>query len=109
MKSFGLIVLFFFGDINAVKSIGNDIEKNFDSIDKINIAPHDIRRVLFNLYTNAFYTSYGRSRSAVNARLNESFGQEQKIRNFISYQPTVSVSTKNEGNRVVKSPKLKKL
>ncbi|HXR83345.1 MAG TPA: ATP-binding protein, partial [Hanamia sp.] len=38
-----------------------------------------------NLFNNAFY--------AVNARLNESFGQEQKTRNPELYKPTVSVAT----------------
>jgi signal transduction histidine kinase len=62
------------------------IETDFDkSIGKINIIPQDIGRVLLNLFNNAFY--------AVNARLNESFGQEQKTSNPVSYNPTVSVGT----------------
>ncbi|HEY5370572.1 MAG TPA: ATP-binding protein [Hanamia sp.] len=67
---------------------------NFDTgIGKINIIPQDIGRVLLNLYNNAFY--------AVNARLNESFGQEQKSQNLSSYEPTVSVTTKKSVNHVI--------
>ena len=55
-----------------------------ENIGKINIIPQDIGRVLLNLYNNAFY--------AVN---------EQKNGNLISYEPTVSVSTKKSGNSVL--------
>jgi signal transduction histidine kinase len=48
------------------------------------VVPQDIGRVLLNLINNAFY--------AVN---------EQKIKNPISYQPTVSVSTKKSENSVL--------
>jgi len=67
-------------DFNAIMKTDFD-----ETIGKINIIPQDIGRVLLNLYNNAFY--------AVNARLNESFGQEQKNRNLISYEPTVTVRT----------------
>ncbi len=67
------------------KSFNSDIETDFDeSIDKINIIPQDIGRVLLNLFNNAFY--------AVN---------EQKSQNLISYEPTVSVATKKSGNSVL--------
>ncbi len=60
------------------------MKTDFDeTIGKINIIPQDIGRVLLNLYNNAFY--------AVN---------EQKSRNLISYEPTVWVTTKKEGDRV---------
>jgi ligand-binding sensor domain-containing protein/signal transduction histidine kinase len=76
------------------KSFNADLETDFNgSIGKINIIPQDIGRVLLNLFNNAFY--------AVNARLNESFGQEQKNRNLVSYTPKVSVSTKKNDNHVV--------
>jgi len=87
------------------------MKTDFDeSIGKINIIPQDIGRVLLNLYNNAFYACTERSRSVVNPRLNparkihsggESFGQEQKSKNLISYEPTVSVSTKKSGNSVL--------
>ncbi len=59
------------------KSFNATMKTDFDnSIGKINIIPQDIGRVLLNLFNNAFY--------AVN---------EQKSKNPISYQPTVTVRT----------------
>ena len=76
------------------KSFNAELKTDFDpTIGKINIIPQDIGRVLLNLFNNAFY--------AVNARLNESFGQEQKSRNLNSYNPTVSVTTRKCENRVI--------
>jgi len=83
------------------KSFNADMETEFDgSIGKINIIPQDIGRVLLNLFNNAFYACTERSRSAVNARLNESFGHEQKSTNLSEYKPTVSVSTKKIDKQV---------
>jgi len=66
------------------KNFNATFETHFDqSIGKINILPQDIGRVLLNLFNNAFY--------AVN---------EQKSKNHISYEPTVSVSTKKIDNKV---------
>jgi two-component system, NtrC family, sensor kinase len=58
------------------------------SIGNINIIPQDIGRVILNLITNAFYA------------VNESFKQAQPNNN---YEPTVSVATKKEGNKVLVS------
>jgi signal transduction histidine kinase len=67
------------------KSFYAKMETDFDnSIGKINIIPQDIGRVLLNLYNNAFY--------AVN---------QQKSNNLISYEPTVSVTTKKSENHVL--------
>ncbi len=67
------------------KDFNVDYKTNFDkSIDKINIVPQDIGRVLLNLYNNAFY--------AVN---------EKKKLNIEGYEPTVSVATKKMGNVVL--------
>ena len=67
------------------KSFNATMRTDFDeSIGKINIIPQDIGRVLLNLFNNAFY--------AVN---------EQKSKNLISYEPTVSVTTKKSGNSVL--------
>ena len=67
------------------KSFNADFKTDFDeSVGKINIVPQDIGRVLLNLFNNAFY--------AVN---------QQKSKNLISYQPTVSVATKKSGNSVL--------
>ncbi|MEJ7674829.1 MAG: ATP-binding protein [Chitinophagaceae bacterium] len=54
-----------------------------DSMDKINIIPQDIGRVVLNLLTNAFY--------AVN---------EKKKQQPDAYEPTVSISTKKGSGKV---------
>src|SRR5665213_3010012 len=67
------------------KNFNAEIITDFDNaIGSINIIPQDIGRVLLNLYNNAFY--------AVN---------EQKSRNSISYEPTISVTTKKSDNHVL--------
>ena len=74
------------------KSFNATMKTDFDeSIGKINIIPQDIGRVLLNLYNNAFYACTERSRSAVNEQINQ---------DIISYEPTVSVTTKKSGNSV---------
>ena len=74
-------------DFNATMNTDFD-----ETIGKINIIPQDIGRVLLNLYNNAFYACTERSRSTVN---------EQKNKNLISYEPTVSVTTKKSENHVI--------
>ena len=67
------------------KTFNATMKTDFDnSIGKINIIPQDIGRVLLNLYNNAFY--------AVN---------EQISKNLISYEPTVSVTTKKSESHVI--------
>ena len=59
-------------------------ETDFDpSIEKINIVPQDIGRVLLNLINNAFY--------AVN---------EKQKQNLNGYEPTVTVATAKRDGRV---------
>jgi len=71
------------------KSFNATMETNFDeNIDKINIVPQDIGRVILNLITNAFYV--------VN---------ERKKLNQKGYEPTVILSTKKTGNQVLISVK----
>jgi signal transduction histidine kinase/ligand-binding sensor domain-containing protein len=74
------------------KSFNAIMQTNFDeSIDKINIVPQDIGRVLLNLFNNAFYS------------VNEKKGPlppEGGKKNPQEYQPTVSVSTNRIGDRV---------
>ena len=66
------------------KRFNAEIKTDFDpSIGKINVVSQDIGRVLLNLINNAFY--------AVN---------EQKIKNPVSYEPIVSVTTKKSENSV---------
>jgi signal transduction histidine kinase len=64
------------------KSFNATIETDFDNnIDKINVIPQDIGRVILNLITNAFYAV-----------------TEKKKLNIENYEPTVSVSTKKLNN-----------
>ncbi len=75
------------------KNFNAELQTDFDeTVGKINIIGQDIGRVLLNLYNNAFYACAERSRSAVN---------QQKSENSISYEPTVSLSTKKSGNSVL--------
>ena len=74
------------------KAFNAIIDTHFDdSIGKINIVPQDIGRVLLNLLNNAFY--------AVNEK------KKAPALKGENYEATVSVSTKNEGDKVVISVK----
>jgi signal transduction histidine kinase len=65
------------------------MKTDFDpAIDKINIISQDIGRVLLNLYNNAFYAV-----------------TEKKKQQLEGYEPTVSVSTKRVGDKVLISVK----
>jgi two-component system NtrC family sensor kinase len=71
------------------KSFNAKFETVFDNnIEKINVVPQDIGRVVLNLINNAFY--------AVN---------EKAKQNISGYEPTVMVSTKNENGKVIISVK----
>jgi signal transduction histidine kinase len=71
------------------KSFNAKFETDFDAtLSKINVVPQDIGRVILNLINNAFY--------AVSERLK---AEGEKL------EPTVSVSTKKEGNKVLISVK----
>jgi signal transduction histidine kinase len=60
------------------------METDFDkSIGNINIIPQDMGRVLLNLYNNAFYAVGEKKKSAI-----------------VSYEPTVSVTTKKTDKKV---------
>lgn len=73
------------------KSFNAKFETHFDeSIEKVEMVPQDIGRVILNLITNAFY--------AVNERL-------RQAQPASGYEPTVTVSTKKEGNKVLISVK----
>jgi signal transduction histidine kinase len=66
-------------------SFNATMQTDFDqSLEKINIIPQDIGRVLLNLFTNAFY--------AVN---------EKKKAQPNGYEPTIAVSTKKEIDKVI--------
>jgi signal transduction histidine kinase len=75
------------------KNFNAEMKTDFDeSIGNINIIPQDIGRVFLNLYNNAFY--------AVNEK-NLAVNQEG-FKNLLglNYEPTVSISTKKNGNKV---------
>ena len=66
------------------KSFNATFKTDLDpSLEKINIIPQDIGRVILNLLTNAFYV--------VN---------EKRKLNIPGYEPTVTVSTKKNGNKI---------
>ena len=74
------------------KSFNATMKTDFDeSVGDISIVPQDIGRVILNLITNAFYVVNEK------ATLRQAQGD--------SYEPTVSVSTKKEGNKVLVSVK----
>ena len=54
-----------------------------ENIGKINIIPQDMGRVILNLITNAFYAV-----------------TEKNLQNVVSYEPTVTVSTKKINNKI---------
>ena len=71
------------------KSFNATMKTDFDkTIGNINIIPQDIGRVILNLITNAFYVV-----------------DEKKKSGLDGYEPTVSVTTKKEGDRVFVSVK----
>ena len=76
------------------KTFNAEMKTDFDeSIGPINVVPQDIGRVILNLINNAFY--------AVNEKSKDPLTTEGGT----AYQPTVSVSTKKEGNKVLISVK----
>ena len=67
------------------KSFNATMITDYDAaIGNINVIPQDMGRVILNLITNAFYVV-----------------AEKKKENSEGYEPTVSVSTKNEGNNIL--------
>ncbi|HRX92606.1 MAG TPA: ATP-binding protein, partial [Chitinophagaceae bacterium] len=76
------------------KSFNAKFETHFEeNIEKLNIVPQDIGRVILNLINNAFY--------AVNEKLNA----KRLTQNAESYEPTVVVSTKKDDEKVIISVK----
>ena len=78
------------------KSFNATLKTKYDeSIGNINIIPQDIGRVMLNLINNAFY--------AVNEKQKaESLKLEAESK---TYEPTVSVNTKKEGDKIIISVK----
>jgi two-component system NtrC family sensor kinase len=78
------------------KSFNATIQTDFDeAIEKINVVPQDIGRVLLNLYNNAFYAVAEKKNAPRSSRLVWT-GSEGEV----TYEPTVSVSTKKINNKV---------
>lgn len=76
------------------KSFNSAMHTEFDnSLEKINVIPQDIGRVILNLITNAFYACSEQSKRA------------SADRSVSAYQPLVTVSTKKEGDKVLISVK----
>jgi two-component system, NtrC family, sensor kinase len=73
-----------------------DYKTDFDpNLPKINVVPQDIGRVLLNLINNAFYAVYEKSKMVVvetQGRASQQTSSPDK--------PTVTVSTKNLGDRI---------
>ena len=77
---------------------------------KINVVPQDIGRVILNLITNAFYACTERSRSAANEKSTSANSSNEALAKLAAsgdskYEPTVSVSTKKNGDQVLISVK----
>ncbi|MEP6617638.1 MAG: ATP-binding protein, partial [Ginsengibacter sp.] len=76
------------------------LQTEFDpSLGKINIIPQDIGRVLLNLYTNAFYAVNEKKKTAL---AHNHFSEDEQGKGSIDkpYDPTISVSTKKNGDQV---------
>jgi signal transduction histidine kinase len=83
------------------KSFNAIMKTDFDeSIGNINIIPQDIGRVILNLINNAFYACNERSRSAAPLPPEGGFKNPQH-----KQEPTVCVSTKIVGDKVLISVK----
>jgi signal transduction histidine kinase len=79
------------------KTFNATMKTDFDErIGNINIIPQDIGRVILNLINNAFYAVSAKALSAEQAGSASSVSE---------YEPTVAVSTKKEGNKVLVSVK----
>ena len=84
------------------KSFNATMKTDFDqTIGNINIVPQDIGRVILNLITNAFYVVNEKNNVTLSLSKRDTLRQAQGD----SYEPTVSVITKKEGNKVLISVK----
>ncbi len=74
------------------KSFNAKFETDFDlSLPKINVVPQDIGRVVLNLINNAFYVVNEKHKAC----------QAEPVEASLNYEPTVSISTKNENGKVI--------
>jgi two-component system NtrC family sensor kinase len=80
------------------KSFNATLKTDYDeTIGNINIIPQDIGRVILNLITNAFYVVDEKKKASL---------EKASFENLPSlYEPTVAVSTKKDGNKILISVK----
>jgi len=77
------------------------IKKEFEEgLEKVNGIPQDSGRAIINLITNAFYAVHEKYLNQSTAVVDEKSKQ-----NIAGYEPTVEVSTKKDGNKVLVSVK----
>ncbi|MBL7877771.1 MAG: GHKL domain-containing protein [Cyclobacteriaceae bacterium] len=76
-----------------------------ETIGNINIIPQDIGRVILNLITNAFYAVNEKYKAESSKLKAEGEKSSYAKASENKYEPTVSVSTRKEGNKVLISVK----
>ncbi|MDZ4793515.1 MAG: ATP-binding protein [Bacteroidota bacterium] len=77
------------------KSFNATMKTDFDaSLEKINIIPQDIGRVILNFLTNAFYAVQQKQKQSA-----EGLPTFQRLATL--YEPTVTIATKNEGDKIL--------
>jgi signal transduction histidine kinase len=78
------------------KSFNATMKTDYDStLEKINVIPQDIGRVILNLITNAFYAIHEKAKQQTNGLPAGQAG----------YEPTISISTKKLGDKIFISVK----
>ena len=87
------------------KSFNAEFKTEFDtSIPKVNIVPQDMGRVVLNLINNAFFAVGERGKEEAISQKVEAISSEEKGipsgLQLTPYSPTVTVSTKNLGNKI---------
>ncbi|MBR2648710.1 MAG: hypothetical protein IKD55_07705 [Sediminibacterium sp.] len=87
------------------KSFNAEFKTDFDeTIPKINIVPQDMGRVVLNLINNAFFAVGERGKEEAISHKVEAISSEEKVipsgLQPTPYSPTVTVSTKNLGNKI---------
>ena len=83
------------------KSFNAKLETDFDpSIEKLNVIPQDIGRVILNLINNAFYAVSEKKKSLDLSGSKNLTGLESLPTGQTGYEPTVIVRTKKSDNRV---------
>jgi two-component system, NtrC family, sensor kinase len=87
------------------KKFNADYKTDFDpNLPKVNVIPQDIGRVLLNLINNAFYACAERNKTLTGfgtlSGLDESDKTLSGLNDSETYKPTLTISTKNLGDRI---------